>query len=342
MRVARLLGTEEGSASGGRSQGRLPLVARIGGLGVSAIFAYIAVRAVDFDEVSHSIATNDYRWLAPALALIAVGMVVRIYRWRLLFSPETRPPVGPAASALLIGAFFNNVLPARAGEVARVLALRQSAGTPRFEALGTVIAERVYDVLSLLVLLFVAVPVLPELAWLRAAALAAAGAAVLVLVFLGLLVTFGDRPAKLALRPLAYIPAFSRERTDVGAANLVRGLTAGRRTKALAAAAALTFASWLLFAVAYWLVMLGFELDLDPFAGLLVLVATNIAMVLPSSPAALGVFEGATLIALAAYSVPPSEALSYAVVLHLVNFVPQVGPGYVALHRHTAALARRV
>ncbi len=47
-------------------------------------------------------------------------------------------------------------------------------------------------------------------------------------------------------------------------------------------------------------------------------------MILPSPPAAVGVFEGAALIALKAYGVPYSSALPYALVLHLVNFVPFV------------------
>jgi uncharacterized membrane protein YbhN (UPF0104 family) len=50
-------------------------------------------------------------------------------------------------------------------------------------------------------------------------------------------------------------------------------------------------------------------------------------MILPSPPAAVGVFEGAALIALNAYGVPHSVALSYALVLHAVNFVPFILAG---------------
>ena len=45
-------------------------------------------------------------------------------------------------------------------------------------------------------------------------------------------------------------------------------------------------------------------------------------MILPSSPAAVGVFEGATVVVLSAYGVPASAALSYAIVLHALNVVP--------------------
>jgi uncharacterized membrane protein YbhN (UPF0104 family) len=64
-------------------------------------------------------------------------------------------------------------------------------------------------------------------------------------------------------------------------------------------------------------------------------VAIGLAMILPSLPAAIGVFEGATLIALRAYGVPHSTALPYALVLHLVNFVPFVLVGALILHYNT-------
>ena len=55
---------------------------------------------------------------------------------------------------------------------------------------------------------------------------------------------------------------------------------------------------------------------------MLVVIGIGLAMILPSSPAALGVFEGATVVVLAAYGVDKSEALSYALVLHALNVLP--------------------
>ena len=65
---------------------------------------------------------------------------------------------------------------------------------------------------------------------------------------------------------------------------------------------ALTVASWVVLSFSYWILMQAFSLDLPLVAGLLVIVAINLALVLPSSPAALGVFEAATVVALQAPS----------------------------------------
>ena len=82
-------------------------------------------------------------------------------RWRSLFAPPSRPSVKVITHANLIGYLFNTILPTRAGEAARVIAIRRAGGSPA-EATGKVVVEGVYDVLSLLVLLFVTTPWLPH------------------------------------------------------------------------------------------------------------------------------------------------------------------------------------
>ena len=112
---------------------------------------------------------------------------------------------------------------------------------------------------------------------------------------------------------------------------------AARQPRLVAAALALTTIGWLTLALSAWFVMDGFHLRLPFAAALLVIVATNVAQVLPSSPAALGVFEAATLVALKPYHVSDSRALSYALVLHALNFLPYIVAGPILL-RQTLAL----
>ena len=85
--------------------------------------------------------------------------------------------------------------------------------------------------------------------------------------------------------------------------------------------------------------MLGFHLGLSPIAGLLVSIATGLSLVVPSSPGAVGVFEAAALVGLKAYGIEKADALSYAIVLHAVNFFPYVAAGalVLAMRRRRAA-----
>ena len=323
----------------GHSRPRRTRALTVVGLLVSLVFAYFALRDVEFSRFWSSLASSDYWWLVPCLGALALTVFIKAVRWRLLFSPTTRPPLRAVTIALLIGHFFNNVLPARAGDAARVVALYQQARTSRAESAGTVVSERITDVLALLALLFLARPFLPSVSWLDAAALLAAVVLGVALVLVLVLARYGDRPFRAAVRPLGRIPGVPAGRFEHAAENLVRGLISFRQPRIAAANFGLAVAATLTLALSFWFVMIGFDLRVGFGAGLLVVIATNLAMILPSSPAAVGVFEAAALIALEAYGVDNSLALSYAVVVHVANFVPFVVVGYAILHWHV--LARR-
>jgi glycosyltransferase 2 family protein len=302
------------------------------GLALTGLFTYLAVRNAHLAEVKEAFLESEKAWLVPALAVLALAVFVRAVRWWSLYAPERRPPLGAVTSALLLGYFFNNVLPLRAGEAARVVALNRSAGTSRVESGATVVLERAYDLLALLLLLFAILPWLPDVTWLRAAAVLLVVLIVAVSVAAGVLARFGTRPFDILFRPLVRL--LGAERAEWGALNLGRGLAGLRRPRLALGAALWTVLSWILIGISAWLVLLGFDLGLSPLAGLFVMITINLALVLPSSPAAVGVFEAATLLALGAYGVSQSEALSYALVLHALNFLPFIVAGAVLLRLH--------
>lgn len=310
------------------------------GLLVTGLFTYLAVRDVRVGEAWDALRSSNYWWLLPALAVLAVFIVIRAVRWRYLFTRKTRPPLRAVADALLIGYLFNNILPARAGEVARIVALKQRAGTSRAETAATVVIERGYDVLCLLVLLFATLPWLPPVSWLRAAMYLAIALAVVLAAAIIVLSIWGDRALRLALRPFVRLP-FLRERIEGVTRNLGQGLAGLRRGRIGLAAFVWTTISWLVLAISFWFIMLAFDLHLSPVAGLFVVIAVGLAMILPSSPGSLGVFEAAAVLALGAYGISDSRALPYALVLHAVNFFPYLAVGFLVLHRHTGIIRRR-
>jgi uncharacterized protein (TIRG00374 family) len=152
-----------------------PQLALIGIL-VSVGFGYLAVRRVHWSATWTVLRSTDYEWLVPALAFMSTAFFIRVARWRVMFYPA-RPPFRPLARALFIGYLFNNLLPMRAGEPARVVTLNKWIHVPVTKTTATILVERAYDVLSLVVLLFLIAPWLPHVSWLRAAGLVALGLA---------------------------------------------------------------------------------------------------------------------------------------------------------------------
>ena len=110
------------------------------GTAVTLVSAYLALRNVDFAEVWETLSSSEYWWLIPSLGVMALAIFVRVVRWRYLFVRERRPPLWPLTEALLIGHFFNTVLPARAGDLAAPHSQRM--GTADRDAPRLVSADR--------------------------------------------------------------------------------------------------------------------------------------------------------------------------------------------------------
>jgi glycosyltransferase 2 family protein len=308
---------------------------------ITLTFSYVALSSINLDLAYRALRTSDYWWLVASLIAFGLGNLARALRWRSLFAHGRRPPVGAVTDAMMVGYLYNNILPARAGEAARIVVLTQRSDTAPVEILGTVVLERLYDVLAILVIFFAAEPWLPHVSWFGAAAVAAIVLALMIGSAAAVLVVYGDRPVRLLMRPMRRLSLFSGERLERTVAELTHGLS-GLRDLGLALEAFVwTILAWLLTAACAYLVSLAFHLHLSFASGILVAVAVGLGMILPSPPAAVGVFEGAALIALSAYGVPHSSALPYAVVLHLVNFIPFVMVGALLLHHNSRHPRRR-
>jgi glycosyltransferase 2 family protein len=310
------------------------------GVAISVVFAYFALRGVDVDALGEALREQDYLWLLPSGAVLAAGVLLRAWRWQLLFEPP-RPPFTHVTSALMIGYLFNSILPARAGELARVLALGSRAELSRTQVLATVVLERAFDVLVLVGLLVVAAPWLPPVDWLTAAVALGAVAGIGLVAAAVVVRRYGVRAARILLRPVGWLPGVGPERVEAMAESFVTGLVGITVTRVTVSALAVTVLSWFVLAGSIWLLLLGAGFDVTFGMALLTLIATNLVLVLPSSPGALGAFEAAVVVALGAYGVGSSEALSFALVLHALNLLPYLLLGYLALALHTRATRNR-
>jgi glycosyltransferase 2 family protein len=335
--VSRILSGQSSCSPGdavayGIVRPRLRSLLLLAGLALSIVLTYVALRDIDFGAFLDALRDGDPVWYLASFAVFAAAYAVRILRWRILFVRAVRPPIRPLVRASIVGDFLTSLLPAlRLGEIARVLALHREVRTPRSVALGTVVTERLQDSIALLLLLFVAVPFAPPVSWLRGATLLLAAILIALGVALFVLARFGSRPLGFLLRPLTRLPGFSRLRTELAAEGIVRGLAGVRNVRVALAAFVLSLVVWLGVSLSYTLALRGAGLELGLDAGVLVAVATTFSLLLPSLPASVGIFEAATIVALEPYGVDPARALSGAVVIHVLTFLPFLILGPIAL-----------
>jgi uncharacterized protein (TIRG00374 family) len=94
----------------------------------------------------------DYNWVAVSIVIAILSHLLRALRWQqLLGAMSYKPGTVRTFSAVLIGYFANFLVP-RLGEVSRCGSLKKTADIPFEESFGTVITERLIDLLSLVIL----------------------------------------------------------------------------------------------------------------------------------------------------------------------------------------------
>lgn len=120
---------------------------------VGAGLLYLAFRGQDFSKVMEDLKHANYWWIALALFFGILSHFLRALRWNQLFEPlGYKVPIADSFAAVLIGYFVNFIIP-RGGEISRCAAVNRMNKVPLNKAIGTVVSERLIDVIGLLVIL---------------------------------------------------------------------------------------------------------------------------------------------------------------------------------------------
>ena len=304
--------------------------AAVAGIVVSVVFGWLAIRGLDYDEVRRAIGRASLAWILAAAVVSLIGVAMRAERWRTLFPRDSRPARVPTFWASQIGLLANNVLPLRAGELVRTLALCRESGLRRTAVLATVGVERVFDLAVIPPLQLAIASQLPDASVARRFTLLALAILLLAAV---VVVVLAIVPARRRAGDLLIRLPVLRTRGGVVIDSLRTGLAALRDRQLAAVALLWTLASWLVLTFAGWCVLQAFDLDLPWHAALFLLVAVTFAQAVPASAGSVGVFELAARSALVAYGVPPAVALSAGLVLHAVSALPFIALGAVGMAR---------
>ena len=311
----------------------------VGGV-ISALCLWLALRHVSFGEVWKSLREAHWVWLVPSLALTYLTLAARACRWRYLFCEPERVSTWESTKALNIGLMFNNILPSRAGEVPRALALARVSGLSKVEVGTTIVVERLLDVFSIAVAGVIAWPFLPHVAWIRALVIICAVIFVGLVAAAVLLWAFRRRARTIAERLLRRLPLVSDERGSALADSLARGGRIFREPRRLALALVLSALVWTITVLAVLALFPAFDLQTSMSNAWLIVIATSLAMTVPSTSGALGVYEAAVLASLVAAGIARGPALSFALVLHAVNFVPVSLTGALAAWSYVGRFRR--
>ena len=306
------------------------------GFAVSTLFVYLALRGLHLEEVWRGLQEADYRWILPGLPVYFLGVWARTWRWHYMLRSLKAIPPRRLFPVSIIGYMGNNVYPARAGEVIRAYLLRRREKVTISSSLATIIVERVFDGLVMILFVVVSLTLTPMALWLRRMVVLAS------LLFFGALFLFfalAAGPQKAQAMASWFVerllPISLREPVEGIVGRFLAGLRFLLRGRDLGLIFAISIGIWLAETVVYWCIMQGFPFQVPFHALMLVTGVVNLATTIPSSPGYVGTFDVPGIRVLEGFGVPGEVAASYILVLHAALWLPITCLGFYYVWRES-------
>jgi hypothetical protein len=294
---------------------------RLLGWAVSVLcVAGVVVWALGQDAPTFPTEPGDVAALVAAVVAYGACTALRGERWRLLLR-DVGAHAGRADAVALtaVGYMGNNVLPARAGDLMRVVLMAPRAGASRRGVIGTLLAERLLDI-AVLASLFVVL------------AVTVAGGAGLpgpaTLGILGGLALLAAAAALVTWRVLRARGLVERVRAFLAPMIVsTRNLRGAHGLSMLG----LTVVIWLGEAVVWGSCAAALDLGASPLEALYLVALASMFALIPSGPGYAGTQDAAAVIGIKAIGGTSAQALSYVILVRFVLFVPVTAAGLFAL-----------
>lgn len=311
------------------------------GLAIAMGALYYTLRNVSMSELIASFKDIELVYVLPALGITLLTYVARAYRWQVLLGPFKQIPVKDIYAPLMIG-FMGNLLPARAGEFLRAYLLGKKQGITFAGAFSTIIVERLFDLIFLL-MLFVWVFVVqvdmfdPQLTFSGISVqtmLAGFGrfCGILVLGLLGFMffLAYKEEQVKSCVGWLVKpLPDKWKEKILFMVSEFALGCKIVKDSGALMQIVFFSALIWILFVATYYPLYFAFDLqDKSLESVLLLTVMVCVLITILPTPGFLGSFNAGVLIALHEIKGEAEvAAVGFGMVAWAIGFVVLVGGG---------------
>ena len=304
------------------------------GLAATGAFFWLLVRGLDIDALGRALAEHSVPFLVLALTFLAAGYVVRILRWWLMlhvFEPSLpfRSCIWPFLTSIAV----NNVMPFRAGDALRVIGFRNQLRSPVGRVLGTLVIERLLDMVVLLGFFFLGLLRIPSGAFPERAIVVATWVVVLCIAGVLALIVLTPWLGRLIRHIGAHQFFAGRNLSDaivnhgshfIGALSLMRSPT---RFLVLLGLSVLTWT----FEGAVFATVASVHATATSFGPWFSLGTGTLATLIPSSPGYVGTFDYFAAMGLAAYGATPEVSVAFALTVHALLWVPVTAVGLLYL-----------
>jgi len=299
------------------------------GAAISIVALFLVLRGVDVGRTADVLGRANPGWIVLGAVFLSMDLALRALRWQRLLRPIASVRYRSMLGYLLVGYLANNVLPARLGELVRSHYLGDREGISRASALGTVVVERIVDLVAVVGIASVSLLVLSVRGVVASAVLVGAAVAGLFLLALALGIVAHRLPG--ADRARAAVERWPQVREL--ASRLQGGLAVAGRPRTLAEALGVSAVAWTVAILAWAAVGQSIGVELSMAQAALLASGVALASAVPAGPSNLGTFELAAVQIGKAIGVPADSAFALGLIVHAAILVTTSVGGGVAVAR---------
>lgn len=300
-------------------------------ISLTFFFLYLAFRGNDFNELFEVLKNANYFYaLAGAVLGIMLGGYLRALRWRYFLNPLKKDiKMEILFSSMMIGYMMNSIIP-RAGEVYRPVLLANKEKISRASAFGTILVERVFDILSLLIsfgicMIFYKKKLSSAFEQYNIEIISIYTSVItLVFVILIIVIIFNLEKSEIIIEKITkkILPEKFHQKVHNIFISMINGFLFIRYPKYYLQILILSVLLWITYVISTSLTLLAFNIDMSLFDANLVLTMATFALTIPLPANSAGIYHlfcTATLVNV--FGVDRESAFGFATVNHLLGLL---------------------
>lgn len=301
------------------------------------------LRDLNLDDISQLWYRLNFVYFGSAVACSFFFIILRGLRWKIILNKQAKVKTGRTVLLYSAGQVLNIVMPALTGQVGRLILFARKQGLRKTFVFSTIILEIVFDAVSLILFILVTslVAAFPE--EYQDISYIVAGATLFAVILLYLILHFRENLEALGHRRL-------RDRSPgvyITIKKFLRSFTKGiellKSSQHVVLSMIVSLASWTFHMLALYFLFLSFGFDESIPVAAAIMIINTIILMIPITPGNAGTFEIAVsraLLLLSTTGIVRSDAVLYALALHILDLIPILVLGMTFLHFERMSLTQ--
>jgi uncharacterized protein (TIRG00374 family) len=306
---------------------------------IAIILLGYCLKDIRLEDVRHLYERINFYYLIPALVMEFALIIFKAVRWKTIVEKVKRIKFFRVLFLFSAGQVLNIIMPALTGQVGRLLLFSRKENLTKSYVFSTIVIEILFDSISMFLFIFVlsitSFVIPPEY---RPASFIIGIATAVLMILLYIILHFQEGIGRIGRKvmrgrwPGLYITLKKFSNSFTKGIELLRSSQYFFRTLLL------SVGSWAAHAAVVYFLFKAFGFELPFIAAIVVMVINTVALMIPITPGNAGTFELAVVAALLAFRINKSDAVLFALALHILDMIPIFVMGFLFLHSERMSL----